>query len=69
MSGILLVAAIYVDDILVTGNNEILRGEYKAEILKEFDMTDLCLMSYWDGGEARSWWSFHKLKEICKWNP
>lgn len=54
MSGILLVAAIYVDDILVTGNNEILRGEYKAEILKEFDMIDLCLMSYLDGGEARS---------------
>lgn len=34
MSGILLVAAVYVDDILVTGNNEILRGSTKLKYSK-----------------------------------
>ncbi|MCI10100.1 gag-pol polyprotein, partial [Trifolium medium] len=37
---------------LVTGSNEILVKEFKAEILKVFEMTDLGLMSYFLGMEV-----------------
>ncbi|WZY88683.1 hypothetical protein YC2023_045418 [Brassica napus] len=52
-SGNLLVVSIYVDDQLVTGNNEILLGAFKSEILKAFEMTDLGLMSYFLGMEVQ----------------
>jgi hypothetical protein len=44
--GNLLTDSLYVDDMLVPGSNEILVKEFKAEILKVFEMTDLRLMSY-----------------------
>lgn len=52
-SGNLLVVSIYVDDLLVTGNNEMLVGAFKSEILKAFEMTDLGLMSYFLGMEVQ----------------
>jgi hypothetical protein len=47
--GNLLTDSLYVDDMLVTGSNEILVKEFKAEILKVFEMTDLRLMPYFLG--------------------
>jgi hypothetical protein len=44
--GNLLTDSLYVDDMLVPGSNEILVKEFKAEILKVFEITDLRLMSY-----------------------
>jgi len=41
----LTIVSIYVDDILVTGSDEKLIDGFKAEMLKEFEMTDLGLMS------------------------
>lgn len=52
-SGNLLVVSVYVDDMLVTGSNEILLGEFKAEILKGFEMANLGLMSYFLGMEVK----------------
>ena len=45
----LIVVSIYVDDLLVTGSNEMLVGDFKFEILKVFEMKDLGLMSYFLG--------------------
>ena len=52
-SGNLLVVFIYVDDLLVTRNNEMLVGAFKSEILKAFEMTYLSLMSYILGMEVQ----------------
>ena len=49
----LIVVSIYVDDLLVTGSNENLVKEFKAEMLKVFEMTDLGLMSYFLGMEVK----------------
>jgi len=37
---------VYVDDLLVIKSDEKLIEEFKAKMLKVFEMTDLCLMSY-----------------------
>ena len=49
----LIVVFVYVDDLLVTGSNEKLVKEFKAEMLKVFEMTDLGLMSYFLGMEVK----------------
>ncbi|RVX02815.1 Retrovirus-related Pol polyprotein from transposon TNT 1-94 [Vitis vinifera] len=49
----LIVVSVYVDDLLVTGSNEKLVKEFKAEMLKVFEMTDLGLMSYFLGMEVK----------------
>ncbi|RVW95066.1 Retrovirus-related Pol polyprotein from transposon RE1 [Vitis vinifera] len=49
----LIVVSVYVDDLLVTSSNEKLVKEFKAEILKVFEMTDLGLMSYFLGIEVK----------------
>ena len=49
----LIVVSIYVNDLLVTGNSEKLVEEFKAKMLKAFEMTDLGLMSYFLGMEAK----------------
>ena len=49
----LIVVSVYVDDLLVTGSNEKLVKEFKAEMLKVFEMTDLGLMSYFLGIEVK----------------
>lgn len=47
---------LYVDDLLITGNNGKCISKFKSELMKEFEMTDLCLMTYFLGIE------FHKSK-------
>ena len=49
----LIVVSVYVDDLLVTGSNEKLVKEFKAEMLKVFEMTNLGLMSYFLGMEVK----------------
>ncbi|CAL5381550.1 unnamed protein product [Camellia sinensis] len=49
----LIVVSVYVDDLLITGSNEDLVKEFKAEMLKVFEMTDLGMMSYFLGMEVK----------------
>ncbi|XP_014519584.1 uncharacterized protein LOC106776617 [Vigna radiata var. radiata] len=46
-----LIVCLYVDDLLVTGSNEELVSEFKAEMLREFEMSDLGRLSYFLGIE------------------
>lgn len=45
--------SLYVDDILVTGNNAWLVDEFKQEMMQVFEMTDLDLMTYFLGMEVK----------------
>jgi len=49
----LIIVSIYVDDLLVTGNEEKLIMEFKVEMSRVFDMTDLGLMSFFLGMEVK----------------
>ena len=49
----LIIVSVYVDDLLVTDSNEKLVKEFKAKMLKVFEMTDLGLMSYFLGMEMK----------------
>jgi hypothetical protein len=44
---------IYIDDLLVIESDEKLIEEFKAEMLKIFEMTNLSLMSYFLGIEVK----------------
>ena len=46
-----LIVSLYVDDLLVTGNNALLVEEFKQEMKQVFEMTDLGLMNYFLGME------------------
>jgi hypothetical protein len=45
----LLIVSLYVDDLLITGGNAKLVEEFKREMMKIFEMTDLGLMTYFLG--------------------
>jgi hypothetical protein len=47
----IIVLCLYVDDLLITGNNEAHINEFKLALNKEFEMTDLGHMSYFLGIE------------------
>lgn len=49
----IIVVSIYVDDLLVAGSNEKLVNEFKADMFKAFEMTDLGLLSYFLGLEVK----------------
>lgn len=49
----LTVVCLYVDDLLVTGNNETEIANFKGEMMREFEMTDLDLISYFLGIEFK----------------
>ncbi|OMO69396.1 Integrase, catalytic core [Corchorus capsularis] len=51
-SGILIVC-LYVDDLIFTGNNPKMFEEFKRAMNREFEMTDLGLMSYYLGIEVK----------------
>jgi len=42
----LIIIVVYVDDLLVTGSDKKLIKEFKAEMLKAFEMKDLVMMSF-----------------------
>ncbi|KAK9682502.1 hypothetical protein RND81_10G078400 [Saponaria officinalis] len=48
----LLIISLYVDDLLVTGNNPKMIVAFKEEMKKRFEMTDLGLMNYFLGMEV-----------------
>nr|GEV43200.1 retrovirus-related Pol polyprotein from transposon TNT 1-94 [Tanacetum cinerariifolium] len=48
-----LVAALYVDDLIFTGNNKLMIDQFKESMTQEFEMTDLGLMKYFLGLEVR----------------
>lgn len=50
--GDLLILCLYVDDVIFTGNNLKMISDFKHIVTKEFEMTDLGLMSYFLGIEV-----------------
>ncbi|XP_049358686.1 uncharacterized mitochondrial protein AtMg00810-like [Solanum verrucosum] len=49
----LLIVSLYIDDLLVTGNNVLLVEEFKKEMMQVFEMIDMGLMSYFLGMEIK----------------
>lgn len=49
----ILIVSLYVDDLLVTGDDTRLVEEFKQEMMQVFKMTDLGLMSYFLGIEIK----------------
>jgi hypothetical protein len=49
----ILIMSLYVDDLLITGSNELQIKEFKQEMMCVFEMTDLGLMTYFLGMEVR----------------
>lgn len=47
-----LLLSLYVDDLIYTGNNTKMMMEFKEDMMKTFEMTDLGLMSYFLGIEV-----------------
>ncbi|GLT32318.1 hypothetical protein SLA2020_069930 [Shorea laevis] len=54
-SGSQLIVSLYVDDLLLTGGNEHLLNNFKAEMMKEFEMLDLGEMKYFLGMEIEQY--------------
>ena len=50
--GKLLIASIYVDDVIYTGNDKELMNDFKGSMKEEFDMTDLGKMKFFLGVEV-----------------
>lgn len=51
-NGNLIIVSLYVDDLIITGNDEKLISKFKTSMVGEFDMTDLGMMSYFFGIEV-----------------
>lgn len=51
--GNMLIVSLYVDDLLLTGNDELMFVEFKKSMKDEFDMTDLGKMKYFLGLEVQ----------------
>jgi hypothetical protein len=45
--------SLYVDDLLITGSNELQIKEFKQEMMHVFEMNDLGLMTYFLGMEVK----------------
>lgn len=50
--GKILIVSLYVDDLIFTGNDELMFAEFKNSMLRKFDMTDLGRMSFFLGIEV-----------------
>lgn len=50
--GCLLIVGVYVDDLIVTGSSEREISEFKEQMMKEFEMSDLGLLAYYLGIEV-----------------
>ncbi|KAK2975344.1 hypothetical protein RJ640_009698 [Escallonia rubra] len=51
--GDILIVCLYVDDLIFTGNNVKMLDDFKKEMAKEFEMTDIGMMSYYLGIEVK----------------
>lgn len=58
-----LIVGVYVDDLLVTGTNISLIKQFKAEMSKVFDMSDLGKLSHYLGIEVNQTGDFIELKQ------
>lgn len=47
-----LIVSVYVDDLIYTGDEDIMIGEFKESMMKEFDMSDLGKMRLFIGIEV-----------------
>ena len=52
-NGNVLIVVLYVDDLIFTGNDKALIGEFKEAMKNEFEMTDLGLLKYFLGIEVK----------------
>lgn len=52
-NGNMLIVVLYVDDLIFTGNDNFLIGEFKEAMKNEFEMTDLGLLKYFLGIEVK----------------
>jgi hypothetical protein len=59
----LLILAVYVDDLFVTGSSLTLINEFKKEMAKRFDMSDLGRLTYYLGIEVSQGTSGIKIKQ------
>ncbi|KAK9757157.1 hypothetical protein RND81_01G144300 [Saponaria officinalis] len=48
-----MILSLYVDDLIITGNNQEMIENFKKNMKKEFEMTDLGLMNYFLGLEVK----------------
>jgi len=49
----ILIIVLYVDDLIFTGSNDSIIENFKEEMKKEFDMTNLGLLRYFLGIEVQ----------------
>jgi hypothetical protein len=52
-SGDTLIVCLYVNDLIFTGNNSKMFGDLKQAMIKEFEMMNIDLMSYYLGIEIK----------------
>jgi len=52
-SGDTLIVCLYVDDLIFTGNNSKMFGDLEQAVIKEFEMMNIGLMSYYLGIEIK----------------
>ena len=50
--GKIIIVSVYVDDLIFTGNDEVMMFEFKSSMLREFDMSDLGKMRFFLGIEV-----------------
>lgn len=62
-AGEVLIVAVYVDDLLVTGTNEVVTAEFKKQMAATFEMSDLGRLSYYLGLEVNQQNGYVELKQ------
>ena len=48
----MIIVSVYVDDLIFTGNDEVMMSEFKSSMLREFDMSDLGKIRFFLGIEV-----------------
>jgi hypothetical protein len=48
-----LIISLYGDDLIFTGNNPKIYGDFKQAMIKEFEITNISLMTYYLGIEIK----------------
>lgn len=60
-----IILGVYVDDLIVTGENPTEINEFKKQMTSEFEMSDLGLLSYYLGIEVGQYKDFTTVKQSC----
>lgn len=48
----IIIVSVYVDDLIFTGDDEVMLSEFKSSMVREFDMSDLGKMRFFLGIEV-----------------